>query len=246
MAHARLRPSVPELGRLAVVVALSVAVPAVVQSASFESLYARPFVLPPASAFPAPPLGPSAPVRPEGAAGILLAPGAGERIVGRVTGVMDGDTVEVRVAERTMRLRLSEVDAPERTQPFGPQARTRLESLVGGRDVEVQVKETDRYGRSVSWVFVDGQEVGRILVREGLAWWYRAYSQDAALGELEREAREARRGLWSQENPEAPWDYRRRQRASRPSDIEDPSETDPMEGHEDAGHAPFAVPAPRR
>ncbi|MFH1723537.1 MAG: thermonuclease family protein [Elusimicrobiota bacterium] len=64
--------------------------------------------------------------------------------------------------------------------------------------------------------------LNREAIRAGYAWWYRHYSDDESLGELEKEAREARRGLWAQDNPEAPWAYRRRRREKEVFD-------DPME-----------------
>ena len=62
-------------------------------------------------------------------------------------------------------------------------------------------------------ILPDGKELNRELVQAGLAWWYRKYSDDKSLGKLEADAKKNRRGLWSDKNPVAPWDWRAAQRA---------------------------------
>ena len=85
--------------------------------------------------------------------------------------------------------------------------------MVFGKDVSVQVKDTDNYGRSVDDVILpDGHSLNRELVAEGLAWWYRKYSKDANLGQLEAEARADKRGLWAGLDPESPWCWRKQQK----------------------------------
>ena len=68
-----------------------------------------------------------------------------------------------------------------------------------------------RYGRTVAVVILpDGRSLNAELVRAGLAWWYRRYApDDETLERLEREAREARRGLWGDPEPIPPWEWRR-------------------------------------
>lgn len=141
------------------------------------------------------------------------APAPGETFVGRVSVVSDGDTVHIRTASGEFKVRFAEIDAPEHDQPFGPEAKANLERLIMGREVTARVMAADQYGRLVCRVALDGAVVNRRLVADGWAWWYRYFSQDQSLGELESQARAARRGLWSGESPEAPWDYRRRTRA---------------------------------
>lgn len=97
--------------------------------------------------------------------------------------------------------------------------------------VTVRVFDVDQYRRIVAHIyFTDGRNLNRELLKAGYAWWYKYYSDDESLGELEKEAREARRGLWADPDPEPPWDYRRRQRGKMIFD-------DPMEG-------PLRHPAP--
>lgn len=138
------------------------------------------------------------------------------RYEGRVVRVIDGDTVETLDSARTLqRVRLSGIDAPERKQAFGTQAKQRLTELVGGQAVVVDWDKRDRYGRVVGTVSVAGRDVGLTLVQEGYAWWYRRYAADQGAldvvryGAAELTARRARRGLWQDPAPQAPWDFRR-------------------------------------
>lgn len=125
--------------------------------------------------------------------------------------VADGDTLEVMRDGKAVRVRLAGIDAPESGQPWSRRARSRLAELVLRRDVAVSVRDGDRYGRDVVDVTTaDGRRVNDILVAEGLAWFYRAYSDDRELERLETEAKSARRGVWSDGNPTPPWVWRQR------------------------------------
>jgi len=136
---------------------------------------------------------------------------------GRVAKVSDGDTIRVRVAgrRREVRVRLQGIDTPERRQPFGREATELARSLVQDKIVEVRSKKRDRYGRTIGQVFVDGRSLGEAMLAAGLAWHYRRYYKSQRYAELERQARAAKRGLWAQQMPIAPWDYRRARRELR-------------------------------
>jgi endonuclease YncB( thermonuclease family) len=134
---------------------------------------------------------------------------------GRCVAVRDGDTIEVRRDGETVRIRLHGIDAPERTQPYSKLARKRTGELAQDQVVRVKMKDRDRYDRIVGRVFVNGQDLSLILVREGLAWHYRYYSSDLRLAFYEFRARQEQLGLWQDRDPEPPWDFRRRQRSKR-------------------------------
>ena len=129
--------------------------------------------------------------------------------VGKVVAVQDGDTISVMRDGRAERVRVDGIDAPEGGQDFGNRAKQFLSGLVFGKIVEIEVRDTDRYGRTVGRVMVDGRDAGLDVVRAGLAWHYVRYSSDPLLASAEREARVARRGLWVQPTPLAPWEFRR-------------------------------------
>jgi endonuclease YncB( thermonuclease family) len=135
---------------------------------------------------------------------------AAETVEGKVVGVTDGDTLTVLVDQTQLKVRLAEIDTPERGQPWGARAKQALSDLVFGRSVKIEVQDTDRYGRAIARLHRDGLDVNRTLVRQGHAWVYRQYSQDASLLEDENDAHEARRGLWSlPQTPTPPWEWRR-------------------------------------
>lgn len=123
--------------------------------------------------------------------------------------ILDGDTVEALLEDKTrLRVRLESIDAPERGQAFSARSSEALAELVFGKDVKIDRTGEDRYGRTLAWLHVDGKNVNEEMVREGLAWHYRRYSKSPALQVREDEAKMARRGLWADERPIPPWEFR--------------------------------------
>ena len=126
-------------------------------------------------------------------------------------GVGDGDTLTLLTERREeVRIRLSDIDTPERRQPYGDRARQALSDLAFGKAVRVVVVDTDRHGRTVGRVHEGAVDVNAEMVRRGAAWVFRRYSRDPALLRLEDEARSARRGLWALPEAERapPWEWR--------------------------------------
>lgn len=152
-----------------------------------------------------------------------VAPAAGRElsvVTGRVVGVTDGDTLTI--LDRTLqqhRIRLGGVDTPERGQPYGKVAKSNLSALAFGREATADCGKADRWGRLVCKVRVDGRDVGLGQVESGLGWHYKKYEREQspadreAYARAEDAARAARRGLWRDPAPVAPWDWRRPRRA---------------------------------
>jgi endonuclease YncB( thermonuclease family) len=163
---------------------------------------------PPATAVTAiVPVPPAPPVAGDGpACGAAGAP----VLVGRVTRVIDGDTVDVGLGSDPIRVRLSGADAPEHDQPWGPQAAAALQALTLGREVELEVVDQDRYERMVARVCLGNEDVGAWLIEQGDAWAYRQYLDDPTYCAFEGVARAARRGVWSAPPSQwiAPWEWR--------------------------------------
>lgn len=127
--------------------------------------------------------------------------------------ITDGDTFSCLTAQhQQIKVRLAEIDTPERRQPYGEKAKQALADLVHGKQVSLQVVDKDRYKRTVARVHQGSVDVGRELVNRGAAWVYRQYNRDKSLLLVEASAKAARRGLWAL--PEAqqiePWNWRRR------------------------------------
>ena len=138
--------------------------------------------------------------------------------VGRI---VDGDTLELVGGEE---VRLHGIDAPEAAQPYGEAATRFLRELTLGRVVTVRVTDRDRYGRLVGWIVLEnGSTAQELLIEAGLAWWYREYAPDARrLRAAEEDARVASRGLWEQDDPTPPWEWRRsRREAGLPPGVAD-------------------------
>lgn len=142
---------------------------------------------------------------------------------GRVMKVTDGDTVAISLAEggQFYKCRLYGIDAPETPkhgkpgQPFGEEATKELKRLILGQDVDVEIKDTDRYRRKVCRISKGGMDVNLEMVKLGFAWAYVHYLRRPYASEYidaERSARAKKLGLWQQSNPQPPWEFRRLRR----------------------------------
>ncbi|MEY3322473.1 MAG: hypothetical protein RLZZ417_2056 [Bacteroidota bacterium] len=130
----------------------------------------------------------------------------------RVIGIKDGDTVVLLTNKKEeITLRLSEIDAPERKQAFGTVSRTYLSNLIFGKEVKLQKSGTDRYGRTLGFIFTrNGTNVNLEMVKNGMAWQYEKYSKSPVLRRAQIEAKAQKLGLWRDPFPTPPWEFRRR------------------------------------
>ncbi|MBA3005229.1 MAG: thermonuclease family protein [Proteobacteria bacterium] len=125
--------------------------------------------------------------------------------------IIDGDTIEVKHLGKKLRVRLWGIDTPEWQQRFSHKAREFTRQHVQGRQVELQSKTWDKYGRLVALVEVGGRSLNEDLIMEGLAWVHIYYCKEPICREwrqLEKEARSARRGLWQDNKPVPPWKWK--------------------------------------
>ncbi|MES0874319.1 thermonuclease family protein [Sinimarinibacterium thermocellulolyticum] len=123
-----------------------------------------------------------------------------------VVRVHDGDTLTLRCDGKPLTLRLAGIDAPEYRQPGGREARAALAALIDGRPLAVAVTASDRYGRRIGDISIDGNEVSLSLVAQGWAWC--GARSAAACRSRQESARRARRGLWREPDPLPPWRWR--------------------------------------
>lgn len=136
-------------------------------------------------------------------------------VQGRVVSVHDGDTMTILVDRRQVRVRLTDVDAPELGQPFGTRSRQSLSSLCFGKIATLDVRGPDRYHRTLARVTCAGTDANAEQVRRGYAWTFVRYVRpDSPLHAIERAARAAHRGLWQDPAPVSPWEWRRNLRQS--------------------------------
>jgi endonuclease YncB( thermonuclease family) len=126
-----------------------------------------------------------------------LAYAAPSSFTARVIGISDGDTITVLKNKTRIKIRLHGIDCPEFHQAFGNRARRFTSKKVYKKTVTIRPVDTDRYGRTVAWVYIDGKNLNEEIVRAGLARHYRRYSNDGNLAAAELEARKKRAGIWS-------------------------------------------------
>lgn len=137
--------------------------------------------------------------------------------------VADGDTLSAHCptdlqgsgSHSAVKLRLAEIDAPEKGQAFGQRSKRSLEQMCLGQWAQVRASQTDRYGRWVAHVQCRGQNVNSAQVSSGMAWVYQAYAHDPHLLQLQAQAQTGSVGLWVDAHPTPPWEFRRQQRNSR-------------------------------
>lgn len=151
---------------------------------------------------------------------------AGDQLAGVVTSVHDGDTFTLQTLEgKQIHVRLAQIDAPEMpnslgekskpAQPYGDESRQSLAQMIDGQQVTVDVSVDPKtgasvvtYGRPVGTVYVNGFNVNQEQVRRGMAWVYRKYASDPDIVKIEDSAKAQHVGIWADQNPISPWDYR--------------------------------------
>jgi len=161
---------------------------------------------------------------------LLLPFAAHAELIGKVVGVSDGDTITVLRDKEQVKIRLSGIDAPEKAQAFGNVAKQRMSDMVFGKEVRVDDRKKDKYGRTIGRVWVASAEcqasdcpktldAGMALLTMGLAWHYKKYEMEQPEEErgqysfAETEARGKRVGLWSDAEPVPPWRWRKHVKA---------------------------------
>lgn len=128
----------------------------------------------------------------------------------RVVSISDGDTLKVLdYSGQKIRVRLGEIDSPELGQAYGQQAKQALSSLCRGKTAVLRGDRLDQYGRTVARVFCDGVDANAAMVEQGYAWVYDRYVRDRSLYDLQAQARQQRAGLWADDDPMPPREYRR-------------------------------------
>lgn len=145
-----------------------------------------------------------------------------EEVQGTVVGVADGDTITVLDSgQQQHKIRFAFIDAPEKAQPFGQAAKKALSDKVYRQQVRVDILEQDKYGRSVGRVWLGEQDINLGQLAEGYAWHYQYYARKTQghddfqrYAVAEQQAREQRLGLWQDENPTPPWNFRRARKSA--------------------------------
>lgn len=149
---------------------------------------------------------------------VLLASGqalSGTEFSGKVTKVIDGDSLVVTSKKKKIEIRLYGIDSPEYDQPYSKEAKKYVKSRLSGRRVNVEGLYHDDYGRLVSLVFVSKKSINQELVENGLAWVYKRYCRKKickSWKKYESYARKKGLNLWADKSPVPPWQWKRRKK----------------------------------
>jgi len=133
---------------------------------------------------------------------------------GIVIGLEDGDTLRVLRNKARFTMNVAAVDASELDQPYGREAKRAAAALVKNRVVTIRVFGAARQGQVIGEVWLkDKRNLARELVKGGMAWVKRGVIVESDLNVIEADARASRRGLWADQNPVPPWEWRQGQRS---------------------------------
>lgn len=138
-----------------------------------------------------------------------------EDFSGRVVSVHDGDTIRVLDGKHQKKVRLFGIDAPESNQAFGKVSENTLKDLIWKKNVRVEFKEKDQYGRMVGVIYLENQNINLEMVKRGMAWVYRTYNKESVYLEAEEIAKKSGIGLWKDKNPTPPWRFRRSEKEQK-------------------------------
>lgn len=158
-----------------------------------------------------------------------------KELKGKVVNIADGDTVTIVVADdnakskflqplsnqlsskKQYRIRLNDIDAPESKQAFGNKSKENLKNYIYQKDVVIDYESTDRYGRILGTIYYQNKDINLQQVKDGYAWVYKQYSNKQNYIKAEREARSSKKGLWRDNNPTEPWEYRKQKKEKNES-----------------------------
>jgi endonuclease YncB( thermonuclease family) len=133
------------------------------------------------------------------------------QITGKVVDITDGDTFKLLKKDSTqIKVRFHGIDCPESKQPFSNVCKKYLSDLIFGKQVFLKNMSLDRYGRTLAIVFLDTINVNENMLSAGMAWHFKKYDKNLKWSELENKARIERIGLWKDDNPIPPWEWRKK------------------------------------
>lgn len=141
-----------------------------------------------------------------------------------VVAVTDGDTIKATCQDELVTLRIVGIDAPEKKQEWGRDAHESLAKLCLDKPAYLYTQGKDRYGRTLGHLTCNGVDAQAHQMRNGMAWVYKPGPIDMGLLMLEAEARYKKVGLWSQENPTPPWEWRKGQKGASAKAAQKPTE----------------------
>ena len=130
----------------------------------------------------------------------------------KVKWVVDGDTVHAIKVDKLYKIILTEIDAPERDQPYGAESTRLLKLLLKDGYFNADISGIDRYGRHLGRLYDNNIDINRELVEQGLAWVYDKYVTDKSFYDNQLSAKTKNKGLWQDSQSIPPWSWREKNR----------------------------------
>lgn len=131
----------------------------------------------------------------------------------KVIGITDGDTFKGLTTDHwEITFRIYGIDAPEKKQAYSQKSKQHLSDLIFGKTVKLIIqKKRDGFGRPVVWVYApDGKDISAEMLKAGMAWHFKKYDSSPEYANYEMNARTSQLGLWKDENPIPPWEWKKR------------------------------------
>src|SRR5574344_2455376 len=118
-------------------------------------------------------------------------------LIGKVVKVSDGDTITILTEDKTQhKIRLNDIDAPEKKQAFGNKSKDNLAKYIAGKTVTVKYNKTDKYKRILGTIYYNNKDINLQQVKDGYAWVYKKYANNQNYYKEETKAKESKKGLW--------------------------------------------------
>lgn len=130
----------------------------------------------------------------------------------KVVGITDGDTITVIETNNEinkLKVRLAEIDAPEKKQPYGTKSKEILSEKIFDKSIRLEILSKDRYGRTIGNVFLGERNINLEMVEDGAAWQYVQFSKSTIFKTAQNNAMNKKIGLW-EEKAVAPWEFRKK------------------------------------
>ena len=129
----------------------------------------------------------------------------------KVVGVTDGDTIKCLTNDKELlKIRLYQIDAPEKKQAFGNKSKQALSGLIFNKRVRIENHGPDKYRRTLGTIFYDNKDINLEMIKQGMAWFYPFAKKNEQYKQAEEQARKDKIGLWADKKPVAPWEFRKK------------------------------------